>query len=298
MRRKLACDAPEETRWTKLPEDDPKEAEANFVEVVALWRAAGKRVVLLDAAAQERLSNVPPDVSLPAIVQSGRARAATATPGYTPVFAVYIAPERLTYIDDLAPFDGAWVLLLTRPLKLILVYGAYTPEGFVVTTPEAIDPTSSICEPYLGSRTSHVARAIVAATAALLDPLWVRSVVVHSETPAAPHRARRRNDPRARPLEVLRLTPDAHHVVRHAAPVIVVGPGPRRRVGRGIVLGTPIAEHDVRGHVRRHPTTRVHAEQRGWSVLDDGDGNEVVALVPVRPHVRGKGPRRTTVIRP
>ena len=223
------------------------------------------------------------------------------------------------------PVDGAYVATVERddtakkadpprfardhdtPADGLRVWPAAVWNGQQAIGPSSVVEAASTREP----EADRLARLLLATVAALSNPLWVRRVVPslapESVVPTAPRRARKRGDPRAQPYEVLRLapTPDPH-VVRYREPVVGTSPVPstqRRRVGQGIVLGAPMAEHDVRPHRRRIVTTEDRAMERDdWIVTEllpvrPGAPAQCVVLVPVRPHVRGKGPRRDVLIR-
>lgn len=306
MRRRLACDYPDAELEHMRPGQMDQAAAA-----ARAWIAHGSRVVMLDADAVEALASVPLAMSLPV------ARRAE--------IAAYVSPLEpggfdLTPDLDLAlvDIDGFWVCgeddrteLSPVFLLAVVAHGRVRCFG-----PSRLDENRSYSPGREDAAAKRIEQIVSATVAALSDPLWLRKVVVRSETPTAPRRARKRGDPRAQPFDVLRLAPTrAPHVVRYRAPVVLATAPPtgRRRVGRGIVLGAPMPEHDVRGHLRRWRTTRARADANGWHIVQvlrsvDAEGrpvgapianpcDAVIALVPVRAHVRGTGPRRDVLLR-
>jgi len=298
MRRKLACDGGEVGRHHG---DDP----ARLAQLIEWWKAAGSRVVLVSDDAIDVLACVPLAESVPAAA------------GDTEFF--YIAPsgsDGFGLCDpespDEAPLDGVWVFSVPP--------GTDDPPGIGYAVAAFRGGSVHTWGPYRAasgrsSLSAHLERIIAATLAALADPLWLRKVIVCTDAQQGrkSRRARKRGDPRANPLSVLRLAPTkAPHVVRYLKPVVISPAGPtaqppRRRAGRGIVVGPLLAEHDVRAHVRRIVTTWGRAAEMGWDIAkvlgtdapesESPDAFPVLAMVPVRPHTRGKGPRRDVLVR-
>lgn len=311
MRRALACDYPEADIIRTV--DEPRKAawmRECCAQHVRDWLAGGSRVVLLDAAALDALDSVPIEVSLP-VARRARLR-------------VYLAPERAggfaASAGTVGAVDGVFVDADATEWSPTFVPSCVTGRTPPVAMfgPSKLDLQRTYDASDHGQGVQRLERIIAAAVAALSDPLWLRRVVVRSETPTAPRRARKRGDPRAQPYDVLRLAPTpAPHVVRYREPVVVhETPGDdaqrdlsatgdrQRRIARGILLGRPLPEHDVRGHYRRIRTTAGRAIGAGWAFLHEGIRPEdliadqpVIALVPVKPHTRGKGPRRDVLLK-
>ena len=310
MRRRLPCDC----ERVAIDPDGWGDTEANrssLNEAIMLWREHGSRVVLLTMEAAAALHGILPEAALasPALSDSPRAVYVSSTEAHVPgidgpigIYCIpssHVAGQTEIRADSIQDIDGLTMLLseewsgqpgvqrfLTGPVPFRLGGSPAIPPGAV----------------------GVAVRTALAAYAAIHDPLRVRRVLPGVEaaevTPTAPRRARRRGDPRAQTYRTVRLTPDARHVVREKGPPIRCdSPAPtQRRAGRGIRLGEPMAEHDVRGHYRRILTTEARALEHGWTIYQvlapesarPNAPQPVRALVPVRPHTRGRGPRRAT----
>lgn len=136
-------------------------------------------------------------------------------------------------------------------------------------------------------------RTAAAAMAAIADPAYLLRVGGTAQ-PGAGFDGAKKHRERSAPFRVLRLAPTKAPSVE----IAVRAPQPRRALfpRRGIAVGGLIAQHDVRGFFRRHITTAEHAENRGWRVVERHADATVTVAVPVRPHVRGKGPRKDVLI--
>jgi len=300
MRRRLACDLHKVERPAS---GDIADRVAEIEEVMRFWARDAGRVALLGPDAIRALEEVPAADSLSAL---------------GPMHTYYIAPSVSggfgIGFDDGSVLDGFYCItgadvdepLITDDPDLPITGIRYWPTIFGIHSADAqnIGPSGLT----LGNPDGHpgvdrLHRLILASMAAIRNPMWVRSVLPGWEagerTPSAPRRARKRGDPRAKPYKTVRLSPDARHIVRHKEPVRC-GQQPPRRIGRGIVLGTPrvAAEHDVRKHTRRIVTTEERAMERDdWTPVELLPESMVAVLVPVRPHVRGKGPRKAMMVK-
>jgi len=296
MRRRLACD------WHKVerPPEATEERLAGIEEAVDLWSRGGGRIVMLDSAAMAALEEVPIAASLGALRPLHPQYVASETAGgfNIPDFDVDGFYCATAGIGDGPP------VFTTDAVQIEGVKYSPTIHGVCSGDSQNVGPSFLITAKETGdAATDRLHRLLVATLAAVANPLWVRSVLPGWEagehTPSSPRRARKRGDPRAKPYQTVRLSPDARHIVRHKEPVRC-GQQPPRRIGRGIVLGTPrvTAEHDVRKHTRRIVTTEERAMERDdWTPVELLPESMVAVLVPVRPHVRGKGPRRALVVR-
>jgi hypothetical protein len=298
VRRRLACDA------YKVEPPRRKGGREDVAACLNTWSAGGSRVVMLDASAVRELEEVPVLESLAGLRAHAPVYVAPlvaggfGAPGPLPgrlVDGFYAA----CVIRDDAPADQppsgpAYGVELGSRVAGVQYWPAMYP-GTAGQGTQNIGPSGVIWAEMDMPRhpdERRMLRLIAATMAALSDPLWLRKVVVRPETPHAPKRARRRGDPRAQTFDVVRLAPTSEpRVVRYREPVVIEPTPARGRVGRGIRLGAPIPEHDVRGHCRRLPRSEEWAAARGVPWVDG------FALVPVKAHVRGKGPRRETLVR-
>lgn len=299
MRQALPCDCP---MLAIDPDEWGSTAQSRELvnTAVALWRSHGSRIVILGMDAAAELNTVPmvESLSVPALSDEPKAVFVTVEvpPGHT-ALGVYCFPTADepglvgARIGSNMPIDAVSSLPVEeRP-------GQRGVQVFLA--PPLTMRLNSESTPPDGAPTFLAIRVSLAAYAAVHDPLWVRRILpgwgVSTTVPFAPRRARKRGDPRAEPYKTVRLTPDAKHIVRRrGAPIRLdsaARPPSNRRAGRGIRLGEPIAEHDVRGHHRRLNRPKEWADERHLQWIDG------FAIVPVRPHTRGKGRRKPMLVR-
>ena len=232
--------------------------------------------------------------------------------------------DDLTELCDLGATEEEAKVLTNAPgLLVTTLWHGLAAVADAVDKAGAVDATmflpfagmpllDSVVDPHLADVDRNVRwtrrlwRGLYGALAASLNPLLLRRVVVHNENGRLPSGARKKNQPHSTHWRVVKLAPDARHVFVPGPPLSLfpsspLPPSPSLglQLIKGIRLGAPpppIAEHDVRGHLRRlrRGAVVVPADElaaHGWTVVDG------VTYAHVSPHVRGKGPRRETLIR-